>query len=88
MKSDVILLTCVFQKIIKVSIIEFDINPLYSVSLPGHFWQCVLKYTIIRLQTLQDTDMILLLDNNTRGVGDRYVKPNEKNIKHLDANIL
>ena len=35
LKSDVLLLTCVFEKFIKVSIIEFGINPLYCVSLPG-----------------------------------------------------
>ena len=45
LKNDVILLTCVFEKFIKVSINEFDTNPLYCVSLPGYTWQCVLKYT-------------------------------------------
>ena len=36
LKSDVLLLTCVFEKYIKVSINEFDINPLFCVSLPGY----------------------------------------------------
>ena len=79
LKSDVLLLACVFEKFIKVSINEFDINLLYSVSLPGYTWQCGLKYTGINLQTLQDKDMILLLENNIRGgissvMGDRYVR--------------
>ena len=39
LKSDVLSLTCVFEKFIKVSINEFDINPLYCVSLPGYRWQ-------------------------------------------------
>ena len=51
-KSDVLLLTCVFEKFIKVSVNEFDINPLYCVSLPGYTWQCGLKFTGINLQTL------------------------------------
>ena len=42
-KSDVILLACAFEKLIKVSIKEFDINPLYCVTLPGYTWQCGLK---------------------------------------------
>ena len=63
LKSDVLLLTCVFEKFIKVSIVEFKINPLYCVSLPGYTWQCGLKYTRIKLQTLQDKDMKLLLEN-------------------------
>ena len=45
LKSDVILLADVFEKFIKVSIKEFEINPLYCVSLPGYTWECGMKYT-------------------------------------------
>ena len=94
LKSDVLLLACVFEKFIKVSVKEFDINPLYCVSLPGYTWQCGLKYIGINLQTLQDKDMILLLENNIRGgissvMGDRYIKSDKnKKILYIDANNL
>ena len=94
LKSDVLLLACVFEKFIKVSVNEFGINPLYCVSLPGYTWQCGLKYTGINLQTLQDKDMILLLENNIRGgissvMGDRYIKSDKnKKILYIDANNL
>ena len=94
LKSDVLLLACVFEKTKKVSVNEFDINPLYRVSLPGYTWQCGLKYTGINLQTLQDKDMILFLENNIRGgissvMGNRYVRPDEnKKILYADAKIL
>ena len=94
LKSDVLSLTCVFEKFIKVSVNEFGINPLYCVSLPGYTWQCGLKYTGINLQTLQDKDMILLLENNIRGgissvMGDRYIRSDEnKKILYVDANNL
>ena len=95
MKSDVLLLTCVFEKFIKVSVGEYGINPpLYCVSLPGYTWQCGLKYTGINFQTLQNKDMILLLENNIRGgissvMGDRYVQSDEnKKILYVDANNL
>ena len=94
LKSDVLLLTCVFDKFIKVSVNELGINPLYCVSLPGYTWQCGLKYTWINLQTVQDEDMILLFENNIRGcissvMGDRYVKSNDnKKILYIDANNL
>ena len=94
LKSDVLLLTCVFEKLIKASVIEYDFNPLYCVSLPGYTWQCGLNYTGINIQTLQDKDMILLLENNIRGgitsvMGDRYVKSDEsKKILYKDANNL
>ena len=94
LKSDVLLLTCIFEKFIEVSINEFGINPLYCVSLPGYSWQCGLKYTGINLQTLQDKDMIFSFENNNRGgissvMGDRYVKSDEKEkILYIDANNL
>ena len=62
LKSDVLLLACVFEKFIKVSVNEFGINPLYCVSLPGYTWQCGLEYTGINLQTLQDKNLSLLLE--------------------------
>ena len=56
LKSDVLLLACVFEKFIKVSVNEFGFNPLHCVNLPGHTWQCGLKFTGIHLQTLRDKD--------------------------------
>ena len=99
LKSDVLLLACVFEKFIKVSVNEFGINPLYCVSLPGYTWLCGLKYTGINLQTLQDKDMILLLENNIRGgissvMGDKYVKSDDnqfisrKTLKNLKKEIV
>ena len=91
LKSDVLLLACVFEKIIKISVNEYGFNPLYSVSLPGYTWQCGLKYIGINSQTLQDKGMILLSENNIRGgissvMGDRYVKSDEnKKILYIDA---
>ena len=59
LKSDVILLTCVIKKIIKVSINEFDISPLYYVSLHGYTWQCGLKHTDNKLQTPREKKLNL-----------------------------
>ena len=93
-KSDVILLADVFEKFVKVSTEEYKINPLYCVSLPGYTYQCALKYTNIKLQTLQDKDLILLIENNIRGgissvMGNRYVKSDENyKIIYADATNL
>ena len=94
LKSDVSLLTCVFEKLIKVLVNGYGISPLNCVSLLGSTWQCGFKNTGINLQTLQDKDMILLLENNIRGgtssvKGDRYVKSGEKKkVLYKDANKL
>ena len=93
-KSDVILLVDVIEKFFKVSFEECGINPLYCVSLPGYSYQCAFKYTDIKLQTLQDKDLILLIENIIRGgigsvMGERYVKPDEnKKILYMDATNL
>ena len=93
-KSDVILLADVFEKFVKVSTEEYKINPLYCVSLPGYTYQCALKNTNIKLQTLQDKDLTLLKENNIRGgissvMGDRYIKSDENNkVIYADATNL
>ena len=93
-KSDVILLADVFENFVKVSTKEYGINPLYCVSLPGYTYQCALKYTDIKLQTLQDKDLILLIENIIRGgissvMGDIYVKSDEnEKILYMDATNL
>ena len=93
-KSDVILLADVFEKFIKVSSEEYGISPLYCVSLPGYTYQCALKYTDIKIQTLQDKDLIFLIENNIRGgissvMGNRYIKSDENNkIIYADATNL
>ena len=71
-----------FEKFVKVSVNEYDINPLYCVSLPNYTWQCGLKCTGIIIQTLQDKDLFSALGKNILGgisavMGDRYVKPDE-----------
>ena len=83
-----------FEKIIKVSINDFDVNPLYCVSLKCYIWQCGLKYTDIKLQLLQDKDKIRLLENDIKGgissaMGGRWVKSDKNRKKlYIDANEL
>ena len=94
LKSDVLLLTCIFEKFIKVSVNEYGINLLYCLSLQGYAWQCGLKHTGINLQTLQAKKLILLLEINIGGgigsvMGNRYVKSNgNKKVLYFDSNNL
>ena len=44
-----------------------ELFPLYCVSLPGYTWQFGMKFTDIKLQTLQDKDLILTLENKIKG---------------------
>ena len=52
---------------------------MYCVSLSGYTWQCGLKSSGINIQTLQDKDLILTIENNIRGgissvMRDKFVK--------------
>ena len=73
---------------------EIDIHPSYCVILPGYTWLYGLNYTDISLNTLQDKDMILLLEKIIRGgisyvMGVRHAKSAEnKNILHDESNNL
>ena len=62
------------------------------MSLPGYTWQCGLKFTDVKLQTLQDEELLLTLENNFRVevssvICDRYlVSDDNKKILYIDAN--
>ena len=76
------MLTVLFEIFIKVCDIEYDIKPLYCVNLPGYTWVCVKKYTNIKLEKLQDKNMIRLFENKNSGgiwrvFGERYIKSDE-----------
>ena len=94
LKSDVFLVTCVFEILIKVSIIEPKIILLFCVSLPGYSRQCGLEHTWINLKTHQAKNLILVLEKNIRGginsiKGDIYVNSDKnKKIFYMDANNM
>ena len=67
LKGDVILLVDVFEKFVKVSVGEQGVFLIFCVSLPGYTWQCGLKHSDNKSQTLQDQDITLLLENDIRG---------------------
>ena len=83
-----------FEKFLKEPVNAVGINPRYFVSLPGCTWQCGLKYTDIKLQKLQDREIILSLEKYLRGgissvFAESYVKSEEnEKILYIDANSL
>ena len=87
------MLADVIEKFVKVSTEEYGINTQFCVSLPSYTYHCALKYTDIKLQTLQDKDLILLLEKIIRGgissvMGDRYVKSDEDKKIYMNATSL
>ena len=88
LKSDVNLLACVLENFINYQIKILISILLYCVSLPGFTRQCGLKHADIKSQTVQDNDLILILEDEIRGgigsvMGDRHLKSDENEEKKI-----
>ena len=92
LKMDVLQLADVFENFFEKATLEYSINPLYSYSLPGYTWKAGSKLTNIKLDFIKDKELLLLLENNTRGgissvLGPRYIKSDENTkLLYIDAN--
>ena len=90
LKSDVLLLVDCWRNFKKVIYNQYQIDPSYCFTTAGLTWQCGLKYTKIKLETLQDIDMILMFENQIRGgysgcLVNRYIKANNKYMKNYES---
>ena len=93
LKSDVLLLTDIFQKIIDTCKKAYGNNPLYFYSTPSLTWKAGLKMTGVTLDFITDDKLRLLLENNMRGgpsacMGIHFVKRGERKIVYEDMNNL
>ncbi|XP_053205831.1 uncharacterized protein LOC128390178 [Panonychus citri] len=81
LKTDVVLLTAVFENFRKMALTSFGIDPLHHFSSPGLTWAAALKTTAIELQIFSDVDMLLMIESGIRGgltmVSKRYAKAND-----------
>ena len=103
LKTDVILLTNVFEAFREVCIKNYGLDPAHFYMAPGLAWKTYLKKTKVRLQLLLDPDMLLMFERGIRGgitqsvhrwannpyMGPKF-NPNEKvnYLQYLDANNL
>ena len=52
---------------------DFDMDPIYNVNLQSYTWRCELKQPGVKLQTNQDQDLVLTIENKYQR---RYFKSN------------
>ena len=93
LKTDVILLCCVFEKFINVCLRDYGLDPCHYFSLPGLSWDAMLKMTGIQLEKINNIDAHLFLEKGMRGgvsyISKRYSKGDENtDIMYWDANNL
>ena len=81
-KTDVLLLSDVFEKFRKVCKKIYDLDPCWYYTAPGLAWDACLKLTKVRLELLTDPDMLLMIEKGVRGgismISTRHGKANNK----------
>ena len=69
----------------------YELDPVYIVSAPGLAWQVCLKKTGVKLELLEDYDMIIMVEEDIRGgicqASHGYAKANNKQMKNYNKNI-
>ena len=89
-QSDSLLLADVFENFRNKCLKVYELDPAHFLSLPGLAWQACLKKTSVKLELLTDYDMLLMVEEGTRGgichAIHRYAKANNKYMKNYDKN--
>ena len=89
LKADVLLLSDVFEKIIKTCLEYYGLDPSHYFSSPGLSWDIMLKMTEIKLQTISDINVQNFIEKGMRGgisyICKRYAKANNKYMKNYDS---
>ncbi|KAL4083102.1 hypothetical protein QTP88_028432 [Uroleucon formosanum] len=87
LKIDVLLLADVFENFRDMCISTYNLDPVFYYTAPGFSFDCMLKYTNVKLELLSDYDTHLFIENSIRGgltqASIRYAKANnEKTIDY------
>ena len=67
---------------------NYELDPAHFFTVPGMAWDAMLKMTGIKLELLEDVDMLLMIEKGIRGgisnAFKRYAKANNKFMKDFD----
>jgi hypothetical protein len=89
LKSDVLLLSDVFENFRKTSIANYKLDPANFITAASYAWSCMLLKTGIELELITDPKILDIFERSKRGgltfVGSkRYVKANNKDMIGYD----
>ena len=103
-RTDILLLTDVFENFRAFCLENYKLDPCYYVSTPGLSWDAMLKYTEVNLELITDVDIHQFIERGIRGgisvITHRHAKANNPYMKfynsendtsyimYLDANNL
>lgn len=90
LKSDVLLLTDVFEAFRTKCLDEYGLDPAWYLTAPGLSWDAMLKHTQIKLELLTDIEMLQFIKKSIRGgvamVSHRHAIANNKYIAAKTGN--
>lgn len=88
LKTDVILLSDVFENFRNMCHSIYGLDPAHYYTLPGFSWDCMMKYTKCSLETIQDVDILLFFERGIRGgisqCSNRYAEANNKYLPNFN----
>ena len=88
LRSDVLLLTDVFENFRKIRLEYYKLDPCHYFTSPGLSWDAMLKMTNIKLELMTDIDMFQFIEKGLRGgisyIANRYGEANNKYMKTYD----
>jgi hypothetical protein len=88
--TDILILTDIFENFRDLCLDTLNLDAAYFMTAPGLAFEGMLKYTKIKLERLENYEMLLMLENGIRGgicqSVTRYAKANLPNINSINYN--
>ncbi len=88
LKTDVLLLTDVFENFREMCLNYYGLDPAYYLTLPNYAWDVMLYTTNVELEQIHDLDMYEMFEKGLRGgmcqVSHKHIKANNKYMDNYD----
>lgn len=89
LKTDVILLSDVFEKFRQTCLDHYQLDPAYYITAPSLSWDAMLLYTGVKLELIHSLEMYEFLEKGIRGglaqCSLRHAQANNKYLPNYDA---